>query len=200
MKLLLQTITLSALASATRIQIVVDQSNSEASHQIQAAPPVVTLPYEKHQAIVNVRHTRSQARTYTSNITLQDTGGYYNFSNIPYAQPPLGALRFAKPEAINHTSDQLNHGTIGRICPQVQPGWFASTLQFVFEWTLGRYNSDSVITRGIQNILKPDHGRMSEDCLLLDVVVPQKVWDNMNKRDFYRGIEHCFSVSSHALL
>ncbi|ATZ51472.1 hypothetical protein BCIN_07g01040 [Botrytis cinerea B05.10] len=67
--------------------------------------PIIDLGYERHQAMVN------------------STGHYNNFSNIPYAIPPLQDLRFSKPLPINSTSSHINHGSIGHICPQAHPDW-----------------------------------------------------------------------------
>ncbi|KAM3148686.1 hypothetical protein ABEW05_011067 [Botrytis cinerea] len=86
--------------------------------------PIIDLGYERHQAMVN------------------STGHYNNFSNIPYAIPPLQDLRFSKPLPINNPSH-----------------------------------------------LKPDpfqgvpHGWESEDCLLLDVVVPEGVAEAVKEDD-----------------
>jgi hypothetical protein len=55
-------------------------------------------------------------------LFLQDTGiPYYNFSNIRYAAPPVGNLRFAQPvkPAVNRT---LNDGQQSVICSQASPG------------------------------------------------------------------------------
>ncbi|KAH0267037.1 hypothetical protein KCU71_g19646, partial [Aureobasidium melanogenum] len=43
--------------------------------------------------IVDLGYARQQASAF--NVT----GGYYNFSNIRYAAPPVGDLRFAAPQA-----------------------------------------------------------------------------------------------------
>ena len=45
---------------------------------------------------------------------VQDTGRFYNFSNIRYAAPPVGELRFAPPEAPAENRSIINNGTIGR--------------------------------------------------------------------------------------
>jgi carboxylesterase type B len=51
----------------------------------------------------------------------QSAGGFYNFSNIRYAQPPLGALRFAAPVAVVGSSDIINNGSVGIVFPQMYP-------------------------------------------------------------------------------
>jgi len=56
MKTLYYLIALSAAASATRTyqDRLVSQLRPGSASGAQAAPPIVTLPYEKHQAIFNV--------------------------------------------------------------------------------------------------------------------------------------------------
>ncbi|KAF7956493.1 hypothetical protein EAE96_003831 [Botrytis aclada] len=119
--------------------------------------PIVDLGYELHQAIFN------------------STGHYNNFSNIPYAIPPLEDLRFSKPLSINSTSSHINDGSIGHICPQAFPDWTEDAGLLVALYTLGLINNID------PSNLKPDpiqdvpQGWESEDCLLLDVVVPEGV-------------------------
>jgi carboxylesterase type B len=81
------------------------------------------------------------------------SGTYYNFSNIPFTTPPLGALRFAAPVPPKTNRSVVNIGSETRICPQKLPAW---------------------ITGGAH--IPPDP-RESEDCLYLDVVVPNHVFD-----------------------
>ncbi|KAF4539595.1 Carboxylesterase [Lasiodiplodia theobromae] len=69
-------------------------------------------------------------------------GNYYNFSNIPYAEPPLGDLRFRSPQLPSVNRSVLNDGVV------------AGT---------GSTGRDPMET---------------EDCLLLDVVVPKKVFES----------------------
>jgi hypothetical protein len=46
--------------------------------------------------------------------TRQDTGNFYNFSNIRYAAPPVGNLRFAPPQAPTQNRSSVNKGQTSR--------------------------------------------------------------------------------------
>lgn len=84
---------------------------------------------------------------------------YYNFSNIRYAAPPLGNLRFAAPAApLNNRSAGIQTGAYGNICPQAFAGWQIGALA-----------------------LNPGANNENEDCLFLDVVVPKLVFDNKTR-------------------
>ncbi|OJD30095.1 carboxylesterase family protein [Diplodia corticola] len=89
--------------------------------------PVVDLGYGLHRA-----------------ISFNETRAYYNFSNIRYAAPPVGELRFKAPEAPVTDRSVINDGSIDRICPQ----------------SSATYRDP----------------RETEDCLFLDVIVPEKVF------------------------
>lgn len=84
-----------------------------------------------------------------------DARTYYNFSNIRYASPPLDSLRFQLPEdPINNRSVGVQDGLYGKTCPQAYAPWQNSAL-----------------------VTSPPGEAESEDCLFLDVVVPEEVWD-----------------------
>jgi hypothetical protein len=46
---------------------------------------------------------------------------YFNFSNIRYAQPPIGHLRFDGPVAPTVRNSTVNDGQQEVICPQANP-------------------------------------------------------------------------------
>ena len=69
--------------------------------------PIIDLDYQLHQASF-----------------FNDTAGYYNFSNVRYAAPPIGALRFAAPQPPSIDRSIIHTGTVGHICPQANPAWF----------------------------------------------------------------------------
>lgn len=80
---------------------------------------------------------------------------YYNFSNIRYAAPPLGNLRFRAPSPpLDNRSIGVQDGTYGNICPQA----YAT-------WQLGA------------KVLNPPASVENEDCLFLDVVVSPKTFN-----------------------
>lgn len=87
--------------------------------------------------------------------TSPDERVYYNFSNIRYAAAPVGELRFRLPrEPLNNRSAGVQDGTYGRICPQAYTPWQNAAL-----------------------VTAPPGEMESEDCLFLDVVVPEGVWN-----------------------
>lgn len=114
----------------------------------------------------------------------QVTGGYYNFSNIRYAAPPVGELRFAAPQAPAVDRSQVQTGNVGRICPQANPAWDAITAQWIPEYLLDNKTSFSMsdfnLTTSSSNssaatVTDP---RESEDCLFLDVMVPEAIFNS----------------------
>lgn len=121
----------------------------------------------------------------------QNEGKLYNFSNIPYAKPPVGPLRFAQPEKPDAVTGRKpkNDGSVGHICHQTQAHWVNTQLDFIQEYSKGP--SLGNIHPCPDNEYKPtypdlpkDDPRVSEDCLLLDVV-PQEVFDSRNDREPY---------------
>ncbi|KAI9866603.1 MAG: hypothetical protein M1813_001155 [Trichoglossum hirsutum] len=113
--------------------------------------PTVDLGYEIHQA-----------------SSFNSTGGYYNFSNIRYGQAPVGDLRFSAPLPPLTDRSVVQKGDIGRACPQALPVWY---LRALAELTgSGNPNaSDS-------DLIPPADPREGEDCLFLDVLVPEKIF------------------------
>ncbi|OAG41508.1 hypothetical protein AYO21_04210 [Fonsecaea monophora] len=118
--------------------------------------PVVDLGYGLHQA-----------------IGYNDTLDVYNFSNIRYARPPTGSLRFTAPQPplVNRT---LQDGSSGGTCPQAYPVWYLCGLAL-----LGvSINSTDACDASL--IPKPDPTEQ-EDCLFVDVIVPRKIFANASK-------------------
>lgn len=72
----------------------------------------------------------------------------YEFRKIPYAKPPIGNLRFSKPQAYGNWSSPLDATEFGPSCMQHLKS-----------------------TRGLPNL------NMSEDCLHLNIYVPRN-WSN----------------------
>ncbi|KAJ4422560.1 hypothetical protein N0V82_002788 [Gnomoniopsis sp. IMI 355080] len=141
----------------------------------QSAPlPIVDLGMSIHQA------------------TLNATGGYLNFSNIPYAQPPVGDLRFKRSVALTTPNRTLNDGSNERICPQAMPLWQilnppppplvimlppgAAGPAAGAMPPAGAPPGASGAPAGAPPLPPPDP-RESEDCLLLDVMVPQQTFN-----------------------
>lgn len=86
--------------------------------------------------------------------TSPDSRTYYNFSNIRYAAPPTGTLRFQLPQdPVNNRSAGVQDGSYGKMCPQAYTPWQSAAL-----------------------VTAPPGEAESEDCLFLDIVVPEQVW------------------------
>lgn len=124
----------------------------------------------------------SIAVLYHSLLTIyKSEGGFYNFSNIRYAEPPVGELRFRAPVPPRNRSKTIDQGNIGRVCPQADPGWEAIGTQVLLAYLSGKPFNASAFEPTIANISSspppPQDPRVSEDCLFLDIVVPQKVFE-----------------------
>ncbi|XP_060067070.1 acetylcholinesterase-like [Ylistrum balloti] len=78
----------------------------------------------------------------------------YQFRNVPYAKPPVGELRFAKPESRGPWTGILNATQYGPSCMQ--------SMQPAFQ-------------KNLPNLIQ------SEDCLILNIYVPRDVTSNSSK-------------------
>ncbi|KAL8706260.1 MAG: hypothetical protein Q9201_000697 [Fulgogasparrea decipioides] len=98
---------------------------------------------------------------------VNNTGQYYNFSNIRYAAAPVGPLRWRAPvePPRDRRSRHINDGSRGYICPQAPPRWFTQA-----NTALG--NLSAVISPAASSQAE------SEDCLFLDVIAPIKLFQN----------------------
>lgn len=106
------------------------------------------------------------------------TGGFYNFSNIRYARPPIGELRFREPVPPTGRNRTIDDGSAGRICPQATPSWEAIAARFDLAYLTGQKFNASAPMTGSSNMaasVKVDP-RATEDCLFLDLVVPKRVF------------------------
>ncbi|KAL8672202.1 MAG: hypothetical protein Q9168_003334 [Polycauliona sp. 1 TL-2023] len=121
---------------------------------------------------------------------LVDTGRYYNFSNVRYAQPPVGELRFRLPKAPLTNRTGVNNGQDGRVCPQGSPPWSQERALFLKAYSAYSQGQGSIepFTRapppGFDTSPKPPpatDGRESEDCLFLEVIVPTGVFSQTKK-------------------
>ncbi|CAL3965046.1 unnamed protein product [Diplocarpon coronariae] len=127
----------------------------------QAALPIVDIGYTVHQA------------------TLNSTGsGYFNFSNIRYAQPPVSPLHLSPPLAAVGRNLTVNDGSRGVICPQVGPAWEVEAVLFLAAFLTGQNLTNYIHPTMTQtpastklSSLLALNSRTSEDCLFLDVIV-----------------------------
>jgi carboxylesterase type B len=118
---------------------------------------------------------------------LKATGRYYNFSNIRYAAPPTGNNRWRVPQPPEVDRSTVQNGSIGRICPQANPIWTAVQTDFVQKYLLGKpYNASTyTAVKSNQTLLSripKQDPRTTEDCLFLDVFVPEDVFQNDGNR------------------
>ncbi|KAI0415586.1 carboxylesterase family protein [Xylaria grammica] len=137
--------------------------------------PVVDLGYERHRA-----------------IAINETGSYYNFTNIRYGQAPVGNLRWAQPQAplISNSSSGLDVPIVdgteqGGNCAADFPCWFQVQTAFVEAFLAGEpfdFNAtyDRIFADGVCSQPPPADKRPpgeTEDCLFLDVFVPTTIFD-----------------------
>ncbi|KAI1057383.1 hypothetical protein LB507_011532 [Fusarium sp. FIESC RH6] len=132
-----------------------------------ATLPVVDLGYELHRAL--------------SHDPIRDS---YKFSNIRYAQPPTGNLRFRAPVPPLANRDQIQTGDEVRACPQGIPLWQARAVKPTAEYSNGKEFSLGSWEADIKNYT-PATGKppppTTEDCLFLDVHVPRQVFDDAKR-------------------
>lgn len=113
----------------------------------------------------------------------QSTAGFYNFSNIRYGQAPVGELRFAEPLAPTGRNTTVNNGSVGRICPQASPKWELIAATFDVEYLTGQKFNATLAAADVaaqSGAVPKQDPRTTEDCLFLDVVVPQKIFAKAN--------------------
>ncbi|KAJ5638973.1 uncharacterized protein N7484_006835 [Penicillium longicatenatum] len=121
--------------------------------------PIVDLSYELHQAI-------------------SSTQGLYNFSNIRYAAPPVGDLRFRAPTLPAQNRSQVQNGSVARMCPQAKPIWATDIMpEFLLSVLEGVPFNQSTNISSYPYVPPKSNSQVTEDCLFLDVIVPKKIFD-----------------------
>ncbi|KFY46490.1 hypothetical protein V494_00448 [Pseudogymnoascus sp. VKM F-4513 (FW-928)] len=160
--------------------------------------PTVDLGYGRYAATANVRHNSLSYVTAPSDFR-QNTGyPYYKFGNIRYAAPPVGDLRFRKPVAPQGSDSTVHDGTTGASCMQGNPAWYlqvaaGQVLPAFFEGKnvssvvgeaagLQDSGSSSSSTPSLSDIPEQEP-TTSEDCLFLDVLVPQAIYESPRRTD-----------------
>ncbi|KAH8817777.1 carboxylesterase family protein-like protein [Flagelloscypha sp. PMI_526] len=125
--------------------------------------------------VVDVGYARYQA----ANITGKD---YYTFSNIRYAAPPVGSLRWRAPQppSTNRSSIIQTSPEGNIVCPQSAPAWYSNASVFLKDY-LGPFapplDPGPLLLDPSQPTPELDP-RTSEDCLVLDVFAPKHLFDN----------------------
>ena len=111
----------------------------------------------------------------------QATGQFYNFSNIPYAQPPLGDLRFQAPVPFDvdcpTTPKPLNNGSRFSVCPQGAPAWTSVAVKWLTEGIGAINQSAGYQPPNITTLPTVAYGT-SEDCLVLDILSPKNIFES----------------------
>lgn len=142
----------------------------------------------------------------------QQEAGYYNFSNIQYAHAP----RFSAPTPIKNVNRSVNTGQRAGVCPAVFPAWYGmSTLYQSGQLSLDELNSTfaelqflnpNSSSESINRYLSDTDTIFTENCLALDVVVPEELWSKSRNNSHSAG-KLSYSIpciqyllSSHSLL
>ncbi|KAK7182627.1 hypothetical protein DPSP01_011455 [Paraphaeosphaeria sporulosa] len=138
----------------------------QAENQTNQILPVIDLGYELYQA---------------SNFN--ETGRFYNFSNIRYSAKPI---RFGLPKDPEINRTVVRDGNDGRRCPQSGPAWFFLGQKWLSRLVLGTPCDECfqpyVPLGASWNLpLAPPDRREMEDCLFLDLFVPEKVLKSTGK-------------------
>ena len=112
-------------------------------------------------------------------------------------------MRFAPPEAPAENRSSVNTGGVGRyvsaicvvndadfgrICPQANPAWSALSTQYLLNSLLGVTSADTPIyippgANSTSNVTAPGPLE-TEDCLFLDVFVPEKILERANSSGY----------------
>ncbi|KAG7008972.1 hypothetical protein G7Y79_00004g015560 [Physcia stellaris] len=157
--------------------------------------PKLASPLERGQSSPPVypsRHAAKVLEEYQVDLdyevhagTLSENGKYLKFKNIPYAEPPLGDLRFFEPTVVMSSNETVNYGWNENVCPQVQAGWAPKAMDFLTD-----FENPSALANWTDPVTPADYGPVQyppkpvgEDCLTLDVLVPKTVWDKKNERE-----------------
>lgn len=118
----------------------------------------------------------------------QSTGCYYTFSNIRYAQPPIGQLRFAAPVPPEHNGrPQFNNGSEARVCPGLNPCWEIVQGAFIgANLTAQPFDFNATVAQvygtNCTTAVPTQDTTTSEDCLFLDVMVPDAIFAKRTSR------------------
>ena len=117
-------------------------------------------------------------------MTYNDANDFYKFSNIRYAQPPVGELRFRAPRAPLTDRITVRNGSEIRICPQGVPEWQLKAFAPITKYSSGAPFTLENWEKDIATMEPPKidfYSGNTEDCLFLDVYVPAKVLEKKRK-------------------
>ena len=147
------------------------ESSAEAGASTASTSANTTLP------TVDLGYQLQRATVYNA------TGNYYNFSNVRYARPPTGGLRFREPLPPTVDRSQIFTGETGRICSQATTNLTDILEQYLSEYLLhNKTNWQRSDFKSASNSTLTKDPRSTEDCLFLDVQVPQKIFEAREQR------------------
>ncbi|CAK3970432.1 hypothetical protein DOTSEDRAFT_38631 [Lecanosticta acicola] len=123
---------------------------------------------------VDLGYNVQQATTYDTSAKT------YWFNNIRYAKAPLGDLRFRAPQAPDVDRSVVQNGSVSRTCPQAYPSWLGTSTSYIPQFLMGKTNFTlpNTTAAAAPPALNPDE---TEDCLFLDVVVPEAIFEQAGK-------------------
>lgn len=156
--------------------------------QSNSSLPIVDLGYVLQRATtfnVSVPCSADRDPFADSFLCMQQTSGIYAFSNIRYAQPPTGELRFQAPRS-PQTNRTIQAGEDDRICYQAFPTWFITLDGATPQLLNGRVNSTYVDESEHPTSLRvppPATPAEDEDCLFLNVQVAENTFYDKHKGD-----------------
>ncbi|KAG8530649.1 uncharacterized protein KY384_004004 [Bacidia gigantensis] len=142
-------------------------SSPVAAGELQATNQTTNDLQSSDQQANNLPTVNLGYSTYRA-TALNATGAYYNFSNIRYAAPPLGDLRWAAPKPPVDAAG-VQDGSVGYICSQSIPTWFGAAIGGLGP-LLQSFPADS------------SSQQQSEDCLFLDVMAPTQVFKSAGSK------------------
>lgn len=202
-----KSVSTAASASSVSSSSAASHSATSSSAALSTAPtstalPIVDLGYELHQAsgfnvrfhcnaciwpllISNTGHRRLlQFLQYARQFALLRVLGAKSNQNtdIRYAAPPVGNLRFRAPVAPAVNRSVVQTGDQARICIQAFPPWFYIAEQWIPNYLTGKplnvtqAQIDAYNTTQSASTVPPQDPTATEDCLFLDVFVPQSIF------------------------
>ncbi|KAL8686265.1 MAG: hypothetical protein Q9218_007228 [Villophora microphyllina] len=109
---------------------------------------------------------------------------------MAYTKPPVGPLRFVQPGKLVTVTGQepKDEGSVGRFYHQTQPYWLDLQQKFICEYMKGpdlgdiRHWIDTEPNLTYPDLPKDNH-QASEGCLVLDILVSRKLFDNPDRTD-----------------
>jgi hypothetical protein len=132
--------------------------------------PIVDLGYEIYRASAyNVSFAADSYEYWLALLTFKNTGLYYNFSNIRFAQAPIGDLRFTPPLPPVTNRSVIQSGTDGRVCPQANADWTTTAYSFLGDYLTSPSFNASSFSSSPSNYSAPPSTpdpRTTEDCLV----------------------------------